>query len=252
MLLKPFRRALSIVVCMSAVLATAMPLTASGQSRDAEAAMGSWTDPYDPLPASRLWAYPGQRQGYPAFRRTAAAAIPVANPTTTPGALVAATAPGPAPALADLISPDGAAFDLATLAGRPTLLFFGYTHCPDVCPLTIGEILGVFEARPEAQAVFVSIDPERDTPEFLTTWSVYLPEAFHAISGSLGAVRRAADGYGVRYARVETSSAAGYTFSHSADVFLIDGQGRLVGTFPFGTSAAAMAADIALMTGGAP
>ena len=167
------------------------------------------------------------------------------------GALVPAASPGPAPALADLVSPDGSTFDLADLAGRPTLLFFGYTHCPDVCPLTIGEILGVFELEPSAQAAFVSIDPERDTPEFLAEWSAYLPADLHPVTGSLGAVRRAADGYGVRYARVETSSASGYTFSHTADVFLIDEQGRLVGTFPFGTPAAQMAADIASMAGGA-
>jgi protein SCO1/2 len=166
-------------------------------------------------------------------------------------ALIPAALPGPAPALADLVSTDGSAFDLASLAGRPTLLFFGYTHCPDVCPLTIGEILGVFELEPSAQAAFVSIDPERDTPEFLAQWSAYLPPDLHPVTGSLGAVRRAADEYGVRYARVETSSASGYTFSHTADVFLIDEQGRLVGTFPFGTPAAQMAADIASMAGGA-
>jgi protein SCO1 len=164
---------------------------------------------------------------------------------TVPSALVAAASVGPAPALADLVNPDGSPFDLASLAGHPTLLFFGYTHCPDVCPLTIGEIIGVFEAQPEARAVFVSIDPERDTPAFLTDWSAYLPEGLHPVTGSLGAVRRAADGFGVRYARVETSSAAGYTFSHTADVFLIDGRGQLLGTFPFGTSGATMAADVA-------
>jgi len=175
-----------------------------------------------------------------------------ASVAAEPGrALVPAASPGPAPALADLISPDGSPFDLADLAGRPTLLFFGYTHCPDVCPLTIGEILGVFELEPDTQAAFISIDPERDTPAFLSEWSAYLPADLHPVTGSLGAVRRAADDYGVRYARVETSSAGGYTFSHTADVFLIDEQGRLVGTFPFGTPAAEMAADIAVLAGGA-
>jgi protein SCO1/2 len=165
-------------------------------------------------------------------------------------ALVASPESRPAPALLDLVNADGSPFDIASLAGRPTLLFFGYTHCPDVCPLTIGEIMGVFETQPETQAVFVSIDPERDTPAFLTDWGAYLPDGLHPVTGSLGAVRRAADAFGVRYARVETSSAAGYTFSHTADVFLIDGQGRLLGTFPFGTSGATMAADIAATEAG--
>jgi protein SCO1/2 len=153
--------------------------------------------------------------------------------------------PRPAPPLEDLVNPDGSAFDLTAYEGSPTLLFFGYTHCPDVCPATIGEIFGVFETSPETQAVFVSIDPERDTPEWLAKWTEYMPESFNAVTGSPGAIRRAADGYGVRYARVETSSTAGYTMSHTADLFLIDAAGQLVHTFPFGTPAADIAAGIA-------
>jgi protein SCO1/2 len=155
------------------------------------------------------------------------------------------TEPRPAPPLADLVNADGSAFDLAAYAGTPTLLFFGYTHCPDVCPATIGEIFGVFEAAPQTKAVFVSVDPERDTPEWLAKWTEYMPESFDAVTGSPGAIRRAADGYGVRYARVETTSTAGYTMSHTADLFLIDGEGQLVRSFPFGTPAADVAAAIA-------
>jgi cytochrome oxidase Cu insertion factor (SCO1/SenC/PrrC family) len=160
------------------------------------------------------------------------------------------TEPRPAPALADLVNADGSAFDLAAYAGSPTLLFFGYTHCPDVCPATIGEIFGVFDAAPQTKAVFVSVDPERDTPDWLARWTEYMPESFDAVTGSPGAIRRAADGYGVRYARVETSSTAGYTMSHTADLFLIDGQGQLVRAFPFGTPAADVAAAIAGLPAG--
>jgi protein SCO1/2 len=145
----------------------------------------------------------------------------------------------------DLVNADGSAFDLSAFEGSPTLLFFGYTHCPDICPATIGEIFGVFQSEPETQAVFVSVDPERDTPEWLAKWTAYLPEAFHAVTGSPGAIRRAADGYGVRYARVETTSTSGYTMSHTANLFLIDADGQLVRSFPFGTPAAEIAAGIA-------
>ena len=145
------------------------------------------------------------------------------------------------------MNPDGSAFDLADYAGSPTLIFFGYTHCPDVCPATIGELFGVFKAAPEAQAVFVSVDPERDTPEFLAKWTEYMPENFHAVTGSPGAIRRAADDYGVKYARVETTSTAGYTMSHSADVFLVDGDGQLLLSYPFGTPAADIVADISTL-----
>ena len=150
----------------------------------------------------------------------------------------------------DLVNPDGSPFDLADYAGSPTLIFFGYTHCPDVCPATIGEIFGVFEAVPETQAVFVSVDPERDTPEFLARWTEYMPDNFNAVTGSPGAIRRAADNFGVRYARVETTSTAGYTMSHTADQFLIDARGQLVLSYPFGTPAADIAADIARLQAG--
>ena len=129
-------------------------------------------------------------------------------------------------------------------------MFFGYTHCPDICPATIGEIFGVFQAAPETHAVFISVDPERDTAEWLASWTEYFPESFHAVTGSPGAIRRAADGYDVRYARVETSSKGGYTMSHTANVYLIDGDGQLRRTYPFGTPAAEMAADIEMLQAG--
>jgi protein SCO1/2 len=157
---------------------------------------------------------------------------------------VAATEGAAAPSLLGLVNADGSPFDLSTFSGSNTLLFFGYTHCPDVCPATIGELFGVFEAAPDTQAVFVSVDPERDTPEFMAEWTQYFPANFHAVTGSPGAIRRAADEYGVRYARVETSSQAGYTMSHTADLFLIDEQGHLSTTYPFGTSASAIVEDL--------
>jgi protein SCO1 len=182
-----------------------------------------------------------------------ASAPPVAS--SPPGATSAALPTGlesaqPAPPLEGLVNADGTPFRLTDFAGTPTLVFFGYTHCPDVCPATIGEIFGVFQAAPETQAVFVSVDPERDTPEFLASWTEYFPEGFHAVTGSPGAIRRAADGYDVRYARVETSSTTGYTMSHTANVYLIDGDGRLRRIYPFGTPAAEIAADISTLQAG--
>ncbi len=177
----------------------------------------------------------------------------VAPATTEPAASVPAggltgtttlAEPRPAPALADLVNADGSPFSLADYEGTDTLVFFGYTHCPDVCPATIGELFGVFKEAPETQAVFISVDPERDTPEFLEEWTLYFPDQFNAVTGSPGAIRRAADNYGVKYARVETTSTAGYTMSHTADTFLIDAAGQLATTYPFGTKAADILADL--------
>jgi protein SCO1/2 len=168
----------------------------------------------------------------------------------SPAALARVGPPRIAPPLSDLVNPDGSAFELADLAGGPTLVFFGYTHCPDVCPATIGELYGVFEALPETQAVFVSVDPERDTPEFLATWTEYMPDNFNAVTGSPAAIRRAADGYGARFARVDTTSQAGYAMSHSADLYLIDEAGRWLSTYPFGTPAADIVTDITMRAAG--
>lgn len=179
-------------------------------------------------------------------------AAPSADATPETAALVPAAIgdPQPAPELAGLVNADGSTFDLADYEGTNTLLFFGYTHCPDVCPTTIGEIFGVFKEAPETQAVFVSVDPERDTPEFLAEWTAYFPDNFNAVTGSPGAIRRAADNYGVKYARVETTSTAGYAMSHTADLWLIDENGQMLLTYPFGTPAAAIVEDLTKLNAG--
>jgi protein SCO1/2 len=141
----------------------------------------------------------------------------------------------------DLVDPDGRPFSLAALRGRQVLVFFGYTHCPDVCPVTIGnvsEVLGM--VGPGTQAVFASIDPERDTTAWLKEYVRFMPAGFTALTGTPAQVRSAADAWGVRYARVETDSADAYSMSHTADVFLVDAEGRLRAHFPFGTKPEAM------------
>jgi len=184
-------------------------------------------------------------------------AIPTVEPTSVPtdeaaGTDSAPTAavvgePRPAPELAGLVYSDTTPFDLADYEGSNVLVFFGYTHCPDVCPTTLGEVYQVFNASPDTKALFVTVDPERDTAEFLEEWTLYLHDNLSAVTGSPGALRRAADNYGVKYARVETTSTAGYTMSHTADLYLIDKHGQLLLAYPFGTPAAEIAADIATL-----
>jgi protein SCO1/2 len=158
------------------------------------------------------------------------------------GALPAASTPAPAPPL-DLVDQDGVPFSLDSLAGRPVLLFFGYTHCPDVCPTTVGTVTEALTAVGDGpRAVFTSIDPERDGVAEMKSYLRYLHPAFIGLSGSPVATRTAADAWGVKYARIETGSAGGYAMAHTADLFLVDGQGRLRAVFPFGTEAAPIAA----------
>ena len=150
----------------------------------------------------------------------------------------------PAPAL-ELNDQDGNAFSLASLHGQPVMVFFGYTHCPDVCPATVGIVNQALITTGEGpRAVFVSIDPERDDVAAMHQYLQYLPKAYVGLSGSADDVRRNADAWGVKYARIETDSANGYAMAHTADIFLVDGQGMLRAHFPFGTQADPIAATL--------
>jgi protein SCO1/2 len=152
--------------------------------------------------------------------------------------LVAAT---PAPDLT-LSGPDGA-ISLAAMRGQPVLVFFGYTHCPDVCPATIGSVgLAIDASDVGAQAILATIDPERDTVEWLAEFVRFLPDGFTAGTGTPETIAATAAAWGVRYARVDTDDPAGYSMSHTADVFLIDASGMLRARFPFGTPPEAMTA----------
>ncbi len=195
-------------------------------------------------------AVPALPSPTPAPTATDALVTPVPTPVPVSAAVSPIGDPRPAPALADLVLPDGSTFDLAALAGSNVLVYFGYTHCPDVCPATLGELFGVFEEAPQTQALFISVDPERDTPEFLGEWTAYLPDNIHAMTGSPGAIRRAADNYGVKYARVETTSTAGYTMSHTAALYLIDAYGQLLLEYPYGTPAAEIVTDLRTLEAG--
>jgi protein SCO1/2 len=174
-----------------------------------------------------------------------------ATPTTDPVSFAYAVA-RPAPPL-DLTDQDGQPFALSSELGRPVLVFFGYTHCPDVCPVTVGlvgEALATVGDGP--RAVFASIDPERDDVAAMKSYLRYLPRAFIGLSGSPTEVRRNADLWGVKYARIDQGSASGYAMAHTADVFLVDAQGRLRAHFPFGTSAGPIADALAALLAETP
>ena len=178
----------------------------------------------------------------PAGSGAAAAPTPTANP-----AGYAYAEPRPAPPL-ELTDQDGRPFALSSLLGHPVLAFFGYTHCPDVCPATVGVVNeALAEVGEGPRAVFTSIDPERDTPEAMKSYLRYLPAAYTGLSGSAQDVRRNADAWGVKYARIDQDSAGGYAMAHTADIFLIDAQGMLRGHFPFGTPAEPIAAALAAL-----
>lgn len=149
-----------------------------------------------------------------------------------------------------LTDQDGASFSLDALRGAPALVYFGYLHCPDVCPTTVGTLNEVIKAAGDVRIVFVSIDPDRDDVAALTSYLRYLPDQYTGLTGSPQAIRRVADDWGIAYAKIENSSANGYAMGHTADVFLVDADGRLRARYPFGTEAAPIVEGIRTLGAG--
>jgi len=183
----------------------------------------------------------------------APAGAPGASPTGAPvnPASFLYGAPAPAPDL-PLTDQDGQAFSMRRLRGGPALVFFGYTHCPDVCPATMGILAQVATAYgSNLHVVFVTVDPERDTVAWLKEYVRFMPSGFTALTGSATGVRAAADAWGVRYARVEGSDPGSYSMSHTAEVFVVDPGGALRAHYPFGTDAPAMLTSLRQIAGSA-
>ena len=127
-----------------------------------------------------------------------------------------------------LTNQDGVAMTEADFAGRHALVFFGFTYCPDVCPMTLVKIRRALDLLPEGTerpvTVLVSIDPERDTPASLRAYveTAAFPEDTIGLTGSVEAVKAASDAFKASFARVDDpSSAAGYTMDHTSIIYLM-------------------------------
>ncbi|MEP9352890.1 SCO family protein [Xanthobacter sp. KR7-65] len=164
------------------------------------------------------------------------------------GALILVTAvtvlmPAPAPRVTgtaavggpfSLVDQDGRTVTEAALKGKPSLVFFGFTHCPDVCPTALFEMSEIFSAlgpdAEKAQAFFVTVDPERDTPETLKSYvSSFSPRIF-GLTGTPEQVDRMKKEYRV-YSRKVPLQDGDYTMDHTAVVYLMDKSGTFVAPF---------------------
>ena len=145
----------------------------------------------------------------------------------------------------DLIDHSGHARTERDFRGQLMLVYFGFTYCPDVCPTdlqAIGLAVDKLGAEaPDVQPLFVTVDPERDTPAHLAEYVKLFHPRLIGLTGSAEAIRRAADAYKVYYARVDLNKDAGYTVDHTAFIYLMDRDGNYLGFFPPGTSADRMA-----------
>ena len=147
-----------------------------------------------------------------------------------------------------LVDQEGRRVTEASYAGRHLLVFFGFTHCPDVCPLALGEVSVALDALGPAaakvQPLFVSVDPERDTPAALKDFITAFDDRIVGLTGSPEEVAAAARAYRVYFKKVPVQGALGYTMDHSAFVYLVGPGGKLEAFFTHETKGDDMARKI--------
>jgi protein SCO1/2 len=132
----------------------------------------------------------------------------------------------------------GQPFSLHDMQGKPTLVFFGFTHCPDVCPTTLLKLAQIKKAAalPGLRVVFVTVDPARDTPALVNTYVQAFDPEFVGLTGDNRQIVKMAAEFGVAVNKVDLPG-GDYTMDHSAVVFLLNTQGQVAGIFtpPFDT-----------------
>jgi protein SCO1/2 len=152
----------------------------------------------------------------------------------------------------ELTAEDGSVFSSTRLAGRPYAIFFGFTHCPDICPTSMLEITRAMTAAGERArdftVLFVSVDPERDTPELLRLYTDSFDPRIIGLSGSPDAITAVARAWRVFWRKVPTGGDS-YTMDHTAAIYLMDARGRLIGTISPGESTEAAAAKLQRLLG---
>jgi protein SCO1/2 len=153
----------------------------------------------------------------------------------------------------ELVDHNGQRFASTSLAGAPYAIFFGFTHCPDVCPTTLLQMsnslrrLGADADR--LKVVFVTVDPERDTPERLRAYLSSFDSRIVGLTGSADAIAAAAKGWNAFHNKVPEGGGS-YTIAHSAYVYLMDADNRLTGTLGFQESEEEQIAKLRRLVGG--
>ena len=147
-----------------------------------------------------------------------------------------------------LTDQNGNLFRLSDQKGKILLIFFGYTHCPDVCPITLAEfkqikaMLG--DKADQVRFVFVTVDPERDTPGTINTFLQNFDPTFIGLTSDRATLEPVWKAYGVYQEQQDAGSAAGYLVDHSTPTYLIDPQGLWHINYPYGMEAEKIAQDL--------
>ncbi len=171
------------------------------------------------------------------------AVLVVSGRMSTPVAQQIAAVGGPF----KLIDQNGKAVSDQDLKGHPFLVFFGFTHCPDVCPTTLFDVSEMLRALgPDAdrtRALFITVDPERDTPAVMKDYLSSFDPHLSGLTGDPAAIATVAKAYRVYYKKVPLDGGE-YTMDHTAIVYLMDKEGRFVSPFSLKRGTEAAAADL--------
>ncbi|MGA6966012.1 MAG: SCO family protein [Xanthobacteraceae bacterium] len=171
------------------------------------------------------------------------AVLVVSSRMSTPVAQQIAAVGGPF----KLIDQNGKAVSDQDLKGHPFLVFFGFTHCPDVCPTTLFDVSEMLRALgPDAdrtRALFITVDPERDTPAVMKDYLSSFDPHLAGLTGDPAAIATVAKAYRVYYKKVPLDGGE-YTMDHTAIVYLMDKEGRFVSPFSLKRGTEAAAADL--------
>jgi protein SCO1/2 len=143
---------------------------------------------------------------------------------------------------------------LADFRGQVVAVFFGFTHCPDVCPTTLAELAAVMNqlgaGAGGVQVLFVTLDPERDTPALLKQYVPAMHPSFLGLYGDTAATARTAQEFKVFYQK-QPAQSGGYSLDHTAGAYIFDREGRLRVFAPYGAERTALLHDIKLLLTGA-
>ncbi|MDP2256643.1 MAG: SCO family protein [Polaromonas sp.] len=150
-----------------------------------------------------------------------------------------------------LTDQDGQVRTLKDFAGKIVVVFFGFTQCPDVCPTSLTELAQVKKLLgpdgDKLQAIFITVDPERDTPELLKAYMGNFDPSFLALRPTLAQLPEVAKDFKIYYKKVEGKTPSSYSMDHSAGSYVFDGKGRVRLYTRYGSGAESLASDIRLL-----
>jgi protein SCO1/2 len=142
-----------------------------------------------------------------------------------------------------LVAGDGRAWAWSRTHGQPRLVFFGFTHCPEACPVTLANVASALQAMgPRGAAIevlFITVDPERDTPAAMSGFVRTFGPQFHGLTGTPAQIAAAARAFGVFYEKAPAGTGGpDYMINHTATLFIVGADEELLGMVPYGTASA--------------